>query len=291
MMDNNDGEQHAHENPHKIDEDHHGRGIAYRVAEFGLYSIFLAGDVFEFWGEHRVFALTVAVAGLGFLLVIDRGFSLRTVARLVIGAAFLAVISYFLIPETHTPVAQTVPSAPPMARPSPEIGWLQPGNEPTPANPCGKKAEKGLMVIVGDSAFVATNPAKPFIPLEFGSCNIAMENGPNGMSINATIYDRSGGMLGKLAKTKFEITKEKGLIIERSGDLTALIVHNDKDEELLNVRWLNPKVIRIRGVLSCPTPKLRTIVVTNEEIQTGGLHFRGSCTVGGSETLGGISLP
>lgn len=102
-MNSDQEEQDSDKNSGEPDKKLHSHNVAYRIAEFGLYSIFVSGDIYEWWEGHRIIALVVAVAALGFLLVIDKGFSLRTIVRTLTGASLMAVAIYFLAPGKGPP--------------------------------------------------------------------------------------------------------------------------------------------------------------------------------------------
>jgi hypothetical protein len=40
---------------------------------------------------------------------------------------------------------------------------------------------------------------------------------------------------------------------------------------------LNHNTVKIRGIFSCPSPRLKTVVVSDSEITDGLLHIDGEC--------------
>jgi hypothetical protein len=148
-------------------------------------------------------------------------------------------------------------------------GWLQPANEPTPLNACGqwlKPPEGAILGLVADNVFVASRMGR-ITPFRLFDCApLVIERGPNGIKIDAPIYDKAGNRLGQVVDSGYKIPKENELIVEHSGDLSALVVHNDPGEELLYIHYLNPQVVRIRGNFLCPSHPKVIVTITNQEI-------------------------
>ncbi len=243
-------------------ENHNDRTFAYRLAEFVLYSIFVFGDVHFLWEDHRSLSLLIALAGFWCLLVIDRGFSRRSIAVLLSAAMAVALIFYFIGPK-----------------PEPTIGWLQASNQPVPHNGCdvqppGRKIPEGNLLIFGSEGLVSTKPSAPLV-VRLGLCPITVKPGPNGVTISAEIYSDRGELLGKIEDNRYSISHD--LKIEKSGDLSALSVHDAKGTELLYLRYLNPKTMRLRGEFWCPKPILQTLRVTDWSTIGMNAEFIGGC--------------
>jgi hypothetical protein len=185
----------------------------------------------------------------------------------------------------------------PTPPPPPNIGWLQPANEPVPHNGCDRlfanppsnlTLKDAVLIVIGDNgAFRTRNPAVGSlknIAIQLEECPlVSLESGPNGALIDANIYDRVGHIIGHVRDNQFIIPNENNLTIEKTGDLSTLIVHNADGDELLYIRYLNRSTFRIRGVFSCPYPTLRTIFVTDEEIAGFGMHANCSGNNGGPD--------
>jgi hypothetical protein len=52
-------------------------------------------------------------------------------------------------------------------------------------------------------------------------------------------------------------------------------VHNSSVEELLYVLYLNHNTIKIRGIFSCSSPRLKTVFVSDSTITDGPLRING----------------
>lgn len=253
-----DGKHDSEENPGKPDQNSHGRSIAYRVAEFGLYAIFVSGDIFEWWKDHRIVALVIAVAALGFLLVIDKGFSARTIARTLVGASLMAIAAYFFVPITGSPEVEV-------------IGYLQPRNDPTPPNGCdgAKLPANALKILIGTSGYVALPGQNKVTAIQIGkapnSCDVlTLESTPRGVEVGATLYDEHENLIARIADNEFHALNGSHSHIERQHDLGTLIVKDGSGNELLYIRFLNPTTIRARGTFGCPGHRLVTFTDTGQ---------------------------
>jgi hypothetical protein len=174
----------------------------------------------------------------------------------------------------------------PVSTQEPWRGWLQPANEPTPANGCddipipkSMVPKETVFVIMGDTGFALLAPGMTSTAIKLGACPlVSMKLGDNGLAVDAAIYDETGTLLGTVLNNGYLIPKTEGLIVEHSGDLSTLVVHDRNSKELLYVQYLNSKAIKVRGIFSCPIPILRTITVTDSFIIRPGF-FRHSCEV------------
>jgi hypothetical protein len=134
---------------------------------------------------------------------------------------------------------------------------------------------------MGDTAFapIALGDAAA---IKIGDCApVSVQQGPNGIKISADIYSRQGELIGQIQDNGYSVSGSESLVVEKSGDLSALVVHDAQRTELLYVRYLNPQAIRLRGILSCPIPRLITVVITDSGlIAPGNNIFRQSCLSG-----------
>ncbi|WP_219321384.1 hypothetical protein [Methylovirgula sp. HY1] len=169
----------------------------------------------------------------------------------------------------------------------PFIGWLQAANEPTPKNQCdsvppNRRPKNSPVVLLGDSAFIPSSGAT-YSALQLGACmGLQIHHAQDGTAISTNLYSRQGELIGRLRDNGYSVVGDHKLIVERSGDLSTLVVHDGQGTELLYVRILNPIAIQIRGVFTCPIPRLRTVVITNNEMILPGYNTFGSnCSVGG----------
>lgn len=249
-----------------------GAKIRKRTGEFLILLIYLIIDAFEAWPRTHVGALLAFVAGLIALMLLDGEFSYRSVASAGVSAAVISALVFLVVGP---------------AREAAIVGWLQPANDPTPPNSCDESPVPRVrsakpVVMIGDNAFVPGNPQN-YDALAVGQCApLNIQRKPNGTAISVDIYSASGHLIGRLRNNGYEMAGDQRLTVERSGDLSALVIHDEKGTELLYVRLINPDAVRIRGTFTCPAPTLKTVVVTDKGI-TGprATVFSDSCLSGG----------
>jgi hypothetical protein len=245
---------------------------------YGLFIslAFVAADFAFLWPENHLLALLFLAATLSGLAI----YEMRVVYRLpqpmielsIFGILLACGAVYFVVGPNQV---------------APTIGWLQPANEPTPPNGCDRlpaiyQGPKGPIIILADSGFIPGNSAN-VAAIQIGQCApVMIRQGPNGIMVSADIYSPQGELVGQIRDNGYTMSGEKRLAVEKSGDLSTLVVHDAQRTELLYVRYLNPNAIRVRGVLSCPVPRLITVPITNDRIIVPGNNvIMSSCSTGG----------
>lgn len=269
------GSDHTSDKPNENPKhEHHNWMHKHRksIAEGIVLSLYFWWDAHAIWPDSHSQALLAGVVGISAVLLIELSWTRWIVATSALG--IIAIIFYLIVGPTPPP--------------APWRGWLQPASEPSPPNACDKMplGDDAITVIVGSSAYKVNtnflNQARdkriPLVPLAISSCPALSVNiGPNGARVNSTMYGADGSLLGQITDNGYDIPKSDALVVEHTGDLSTLIVHNLAGEELLYVRYLNPHTIRLRGKFSCPAKPGVSVTVTNDAILpfTG---LRGICT-------------
>jgi hypothetical protein len=90
-----------------------------------------------------------------------------------------------------------------------------------------------------------------------------LRHGDAGLTIDASIFDQDGEFVGTINNSGYNIPYEKDLIVEHSGDLSQLVVHNKHGDESLYIHYMNQNTVRIRGVFACP-PYRGVLTITNK---------------------------
>jgi hypothetical protein len=153
----------------------------------------------------------------------------------------------------------------PIPPPEPWRGWLQPANDPTPENGCNRihaeRPANAVMLIAGNDGHFIFGKQRV---VSVGSCdNLILENTSNGLDVTASLFDEKGNALGTIDHNGYTISKENPLIVERSGDLSALVVHAQNGNEILYVRSINKTAVEIRGAFYCPNTTASVIINNN----------------------------
>lgn len=223
-----------------------------RIAEMVLYGVFIFVDAHEIWPESHTLAVLLFIAATIALLLLQvpvKPAMISSACVVVAGIAFLLIVG--------------------RAVPKPHIGWLQPGSDPTTKciNPDSPDDANKVAVILGDTGF-RTAKGTAIYPVVANVCQfLKLKITDNGLSLDANIFDINGAPIGTIRNNGFKIAGEDKFKFEETGDLTTVIVHDLKNNEILYVRWLNPKAIRVRGIFTCDKPEAVTVTVTNTEVK------------------------
>lgn len=151
-------------------------------------------------------------------------------------------------------------------------GWLEPSNDPTPPNICehmqsvvkeAHQAEPPITILFADNAMISGMPGKTVIFLDKDCPMLSMQRGPDGIMVDASIADPDGHSVGTIVNNGYNIPKPDDLIVQPSGDLSTLVVHNSAGHELLFFHYINPNTVKVRGVFACPTDPSTVITVTD----------------------------
>lgn len=270
---NENSEQHSQDKWY----DHKPTKLTIAIATLIIYSLFVIVDAHDIWPWSRITALSVGVPATIAVLYAEAfatdAISFR--AFLVCSAVVICggPVIYFAIPQ------------PASEAPQPTIGWLQPANEPTPDNGCGSVPVP--ILVLGDTGFIPKSLKEGFTVLQIGSCTpTTIQQGPYGIAVSTDLYSKKGEFIGTLRNNGYTVTGDKKLIVERSGDLSTLVVHDPDGVELLYVRYLNPSAIQLRGIFACPTPRLTGLVVTNDKIMASSRGFLSHGCMAGSTGTG-----
>jgi len=125
-----------------------------------------------------------------------------------------------------------------------------------------------VLLVVGDSGAISTQQGKT-PAVQIGDCQLLrMQHGPKGLLVDADVFSQSGILIARIQNNEFHLVAGQYSYSERP-DRHTLAVYDQQGRELLWVRYLNPKVVKIRGVFSCPN--YSPSVIFDDE----GIHFLG----------------
>lgn len=223
-----------------------------RIAEalvLALYFVFEFPSAFQ---ESHARAFVQVFFGVCAVLLIE--------LTLTIWAITSALV-FVLLATAYLYLGPTPPPPPP----KPTIGWLQPANDPMPDNGCVTHLDKRdvALLIVGDTGYVMPNRNYSTEAVTLGWCrSLTLHSTDNGISIDAQIFGQDGKKIGSVENNGYRIDGD--LIVDK--DLNTIVVHDALGTELLWVRYLNERAIRVRGNFFCPAPHAISVKVTNNSI-------------------------
>jgi hypothetical protein len=263
--------------------------IRKRIGEFGLYGIFILVDAFEVWPQSHFVALLAFVGGLIFLLLIDRGFS-RTFIFVVSALACVAsFVIYFAAAPSSETLSNQANSSPPSVAPNSNIpaipfedtevhGWLRPSNDPTPPNGCDNipptiLTSDFIKVLIGNNALGKTGLGK-VTAIEIGTCDVlSMERTSEGIFVNADLFDGTENPT-RIRKNEIFALNGENYSARKTRDFSTLTIKNNRGQELLYVRYINPSTLRARGTFSCTGH--RPVVVKDDQ-PVPGIFMSNNC--------------
>ncbi|HEY0375986.1 MAG TPA: hypothetical protein VGC87_03430 [Pyrinomonadaceae bacterium] len=150
-------------------------------------------------------------------------------------------------------------------------GLLIPANDPTPPNPClGAPFEispKAVFIFFGNSA--AFTDRLRITAIRFvGKDLISLSRTPDGLNVSAQVFSEDGRIIAEIEDNEFHVNPNNYFKVKRPDEST-LIVYDQQNNPVLNVRYLNPSAIKILGVFH--SPNREPVVIEEEKLILPGM--------------------
>jgi hypothetical protein len=151
-------------------------------------------------------------------------------------------------------------------------GLLTPANEPTPDNICSRggllpRQGSMLMIAGGSASFTTFFPQTVF---KIGDDPIVTMNKiGDKIAISAKLFSEDGRIIAELHDNRFSINRNNFFRRERP-DQHTLVVFDQRDVQVLYVRFINKSTIKFLGVIRHPS---KTVLIS----ETEGVLARGLC--------------
>ena len=101
------------------------------------------------------------------------------------------------------------------------------------------------MVLVGTNAVVGRDS---FTVVKIKQCPVLfIKNGPDGILINASLYDPDSNAVVSIKENKIEALNGERYRARQSQDEGSLTIKNAAGSELFYIRFLNRSTVRFRG--------------------------------------------
>jgi hypothetical protein len=135
-------------------------------------------------------------------------------------------------------------------------GSLVPANLPSPPDTCAENAElmgaklppiptDSIRIFFGNSE--AYSSQQRLIVWQIDDEEIlTLQKTETGMYVSARIRDKDGQLVAQIVNNEFFINPHNSFQIKGPGT-SSLVVNNDRGEQILDVEFLNPRVVKILG--------------------------------------------
>jgi hypothetical protein len=172
-------------------------------------------------------------------------------------------------------------------------GYLFPANLPGPPDTCAALALSGVQappipadamrIFFGNSEAFSTESR--FIVLKTGTDeSLVLQKTESGMSVSAKVRGPDGRVEAEIVDNDFFINSRNSFQIKKART-SSLVVNNDHGQPILDIEFLNPRVIKILGVFFGSNGEKVTIEESEMSFSAGGpgiLTMSASCFGGGS---------
>jgi hypothetical protein len=135
-------------------------------------------------------------------------------------------------------------------------GWLIPASDPTPdAGPCGAPPPDALMLYLGNEAVIAQHFPHPVLTVSHEGIHedfLTLFKNPNGsVAVSVDILSGDKKLIARLEKNRFTVNVPN-TFRQKRPDSHSLIVEDVYGKEVLNIRYLNPRALKIKASLWLP---------------------------------------
>jgi hypothetical protein len=170
-------------------------------------------------------------------------------------------------------------------QPPPPTGPLQPAADLSPENNCPDKlGSRDLLVAFGTDRVVAHGDG-PVTPIYIADCPaLSLKRAKGGLMVNASFYDWNNDIAFRIQDNVYEPFAPLQLYSWRP-DPSTLIVLDRFEKEVLYVRYLNRRAVRIRGRFLCG--EAPQAVIHDNQILVGGVRMNG-VFIGQRRTMGHV---
>lgn len=157
------------------------------------------------------------------------------------------------------------------------FGELVPDNKPSPPLPANVP-EDTISLLLGDDLRVLAAQSENYIFSREGKSflSIAIKNGS--MSITLSVMDSNNRNIVRIIDNEFQ-AYPKNAFNPKQPDKHSLVVRDSQGIEVLNIRFLNPKAMRIVGRFHLPGYSEPVMILADKGIQWPGGGGIGHLTV------------
>jgi hypothetical protein len=194
--------------------------------------------------------------------------SVHVIKRIVTFVFILGLVAIIL--SIAAPLLQAL-LAPTGKEPAP-VGFLSPGNAPTPANLCHPLEPGAFVLLAGSTGFVVSRDNSPVTIIQLGGQpTVWMDYEDQGVYVSADLVREDGRMVATLRRNQFEINTNNYYELQQPTR-HELTVKDKSGTVVLNIVFLNEQAFRIEGHFV--RPGYGKLTITRDAITIQNPHPR-----------------
>jgi hypothetical protein len=201
---------------------------------------------------------------------LSRSHNFRVINRLVTFLFILGLVA-IIIGVGSFLVVKFMP-APTAEEPAP-IGFLSPGNTPTPPNPCGPLKPGDFVLLAGGSAFHMSKEQRHMTVVRMqGKPLVWIDYDDQGVYVSANLARADGRTVAVLRHNQFEVNTNNYYKLKRPNR-HELTVIDMSGTTVLHAEFLNEQVFRIQGHFVQPGYGTLTLKANDFALSNPGWGF------------------
>jgi hypothetical protein len=158
--------------------------------------------------------------------------------------------------------------------------WLVPGKESTPTQRpgCRRPTFDYVTLLYGDSVSFVPTKGKWFphtiIEIEDKPKLTVNKDKRGRIALSVDIYDERGYIVAQIENNRFTVNRNNYFKMTKTS--STLVVIDQKNQKVIDFRFINPKTIQIDALLYYPELK-RPIVLSKDGNDLSGFRIHGAC--------------
>lgn len=155
-------------------------------------------------------------------------------------------------------------------------GWLLPGTDPLPKTACtpDPNMQQGdwlFVTVAGGGVFTISK--QKIVVLTIGDHpTIIMERGPSGLMLDVDMFNENGKRAVLIEQNDWRAIPGRFSYLKRP-DPHTLVVYGENDREMLWVRYMNSKTVKIKGVFHKMGETMPIIISDDTISMSPNLHL------------------
>jgi len=161
------------------------------------------------------------------------------------------------------------------------FGEILPANEPTPIS-VGQLEKGSVALVLGGNTIITNNKT---VALTVGGqpfLSVRVQNGS--LFLSARLVNSNNQPVVRIIDNEFQASPER-TFNPRQPDRSSLLVRDENGQEILNVRFINPQVIRINGIFEIPGQNASIIARDDALVLPGNNVLIGNRIVGSGTAI------